>query len=177
MRSPRFPLAALAAMTVIVVASNWLVQFPINDVLTWGAITYPFSFLVTDLTTRLHGPVQARKVVAAGFGLAVVLSMWLATPRIALASGAAFLAGQLLDIQVFQRLRSGSWWRAPLVSSTAGSVIDTALFFSLAFAGTSLPWVTLALGDLAVKLLIAVLALVPFRAVLALALPAAPART
>ena len=159
-------------MTAIVVASNWLVQFPINDLLTWGAITYPFSFLVTDLTTRLQGPDRARRVVWAGFALAVLLSIWLATPRIALASGTAFLAGQLLDIQVFQRLRAGSWWRAPLVSSTAGSVVDTALFFRLAFAGTELPWMTLALGDLGVKLVLAVLALAPFRAVLALSLPA-----
>ena len=102
----------LLAMTVIVVASNWLVQFPINDLLTWGAITYPFSFLVTDLTTGSTGR-SARRVVWAGFALAVLLSIWLATPRIALASGTAFLAGQLLDIQVFQRLRAGSWWRAP----------------------------------------------------------------
>jgi uncharacterized PurR-regulated membrane protein YhhQ (DUF165 family) len=171
------PILALIAMTVVVTASNWLVQFPINDVLTWGAITYPFSFLITDLTTRLQGPEQARRVVWVGFALAVLLSIWLATPRIALASGAAFLAGQLLDIQLFQRLRAGSWWRAPLVSSTMGSIVDTALFFTLAFAGTGLPWVTLALGDLAVKLLLAVLALAPFRAVLALALPVGPART
>ena len=162
----------ILAMTLVVAASNWLVQYPINDVLTWGAISYPFSFLVTDLTTRLQGPERARRVVWIGFALAVLLSVWLATPRIALASGAAFLAGQLLDIQVFQRLRAGSWWRAPLASSTLGSVVDTALFFSLAFAGTGLPWVTLALGDLAVKLLLAVLALAPFRAVLGLALPA-----
>lgn len=171
------PILALIAMTAVVTASNWLVQFPINDVLTWGAITYPFSFLITDLTTRLQGPEQARRVVWVGFALAVLLSIWLATPRIALASGAAFLAGQLLDIQLFQRLRAGSWWRAPLVSSTMGSIVDTALFFTLAFAGTGLPWVTLALGDLAVKLLLAVLALAPFRAVLALALPVGPART
>ena len=171
------PILALIAMTAVVTASNWLVQFPINDVLTWGAITYPFSFLITDLTTRLQGPERARRVVWVGFALAVLLSIWLATPRIALASGAAFLAGQLLDIQLFQRLRAGSWWRAPLVSSTMGSIVDTALFFTLAFAGTGLPWVTLALGDLAVKLLLAVLALAPFRAVLALALPVGPART
>jgi len=170
-------LLPLAAMTMIIVASNWLVQFPINHLLTWGAITYPFSFLVTDLTTRLHGPGPARRVVWAGFALAVLLSIWLSTPRIALASGTAFLAGQLLDIQVFQRLRTGSWWRAPLVSSTVGSILDTALFFSLAFAGTALPWMTLALGDLGVKLLLAVLALAPFRAVLALALPAPPVRS
>jgi uncharacterized PurR-regulated membrane protein YhhQ (DUF165 family) len=164
--------APIAAMTVVVVASNWLVQYPINDVLTWGAVTYPFSFLVTDITTRLQGPDRARRVVWVGFALAVLLSVWLATPRIALASGTAFLAGQLLDIRVFQRLRAGSWWRAPLFSSTVGSVIDTAIFFSLAFAGTDLPWVNLALGDLGVKLLLAVLALAPFRAALALALPA-----
>ena len=168
----RPPFVPLLAMTVIVVASNWLVQFPINDLLTWGAITYPFSFLVTDLTTRLHGADRARRVVYAGFALAVLLSIWLATPRIALASGTAFLAGQLLDIRVFQRLRAGTWWRAPLVSSAAGSVVDTALFFSLAFAGTELPWITLALGDLGVKLVLALLALAPFRAVLALRLPA-----
>ncbi len=170
------PWPPVLAMAVVVVASNWLVQFPINDVLTWGAITYPFSFLVTDLTTRLQGPERARRAVWAGFALAVLLSAWLATPRIALASGAAFLAGQLLDIRVFQRLRAGSWWRAPLASSTAGSAVDTAIFFSLAFAGTGLPWVTLALGDLGVKLLLAVLALAPFRAVLALAVPAKPLR-
>ncbi len=168
-------LLPVGAMTLVVVASNWLVQYPINDVLTWGAITYPFSFLITDLTTRLQGPQRARRVVWVGFALAVLLSVWLATPRIALASGTAFLAGQLLDIQVFQRLRAGSWWRAPLVSSTLGSVVDTLLFFSLAFAGTDLPWHTLAAGDLAVKLLLAVLALAPFRAALALALPM-PAR-
>lgn len=167
----------LAAMILIVVASNWLVQFPINDLLTWGAITYPFSFLVTDLTTRLRGPARARRVVWVGFMIAVLISVWLATPRIALASGTAFLAGQLLDIQVFQRLRAGNWWRAPLVSSILGSVLDTALFFSLAFAGTDMPWMTLAMGDLGVKLAIAVLALVPFRAILALALPPAPARS
>lgn len=167
-------LLPVGAMTLVVVASNWLVQYPINDMLTWGAITYPFSFLITDLTTRLQGPQRARTVVWIGFALAVLLSVWLATPRIALASGAAFLAGQLLDIQVFQRLRAGSWWRAPLVSSTLGSVVDTLLFFSLAFAGTDLPWHTLAAGDLGVKLLLAVLALAPFRAVLALALPVVP---
>jgi queuosine precursor transporter len=167
-------LIPLAAMTAVVVASNWLVQYPINDLLTWGAITYPFSFLITDLTTRLQGPERARRVVWLGFTLAVLLSVWLATPRIALASGTAFLVGQLLDIRIFQRLRDGSWWRAPLVSSTVGSVVDTALFFTLAFGGTELPWITLALGDLGVKLLLAVLALAPFRAVLALATPARP---
>jgi queuosine precursor transporter len=167
----------LAAMTAVVVLSNWLVQFPINAVLTWGAVTYPFSFLITDLTTRLQGPERARRTVWLGFAAAVLLSVWLATPRIALASGTAFLVGQMLDIQVLQKLRNGSWWRAPLVSSSLGSLTDTLLFFTLAFAGTDLPWVTLALGDLGVKLLLAVLALAPFRAVLALALPIPPVRT
>jgi uncharacterized PurR-regulated membrane protein YhhQ (DUF165 family) len=165
------PLVPLLAMVLVVVASNWLVQFPINDLLTWGAITYPFSFLITDVTTRLEGPQRARRVVWVGFALAVLLSIWLATPRIALASGTAFLVGQLLDIQVFQRLRHGSWWRAPLISSTLGSAVDTALFFSLAFAGTDVPWVSLAIGDLGVKLVLAVLALAPFRAIVAMALP------
>jgi uncharacterized PurR-regulated membrane protein YhhQ (DUF165 family) len=165
----------VAAMIAIVAASNYLVQFPISDWLTWGAVTYPLSFLVTDLTTRLQGPARARRVVYAGFALAVLLSIWLATPRIALASGAAFLTAQLLDIAVFQRLRQGSWWRAPLASSTAGSVVDTAIFFTLAFAGTGVPWVTLGLGDLAVKLALAVFALAPFRGFLALALRPAPA--
>lgn len=159
------------AMMSIVAASNVLVQFPINDWLTWGALTYPVSFLVTDLTTRLHGPGRARRVVLVGFLLAVIMSVWLATPRIAIASGLAFLAGQLLDIAVFQRLRQGSWWRAPLVSSTLGSIVDTALFFSLAFAGTELPWLSLAVGDLAVKLVLALLFLAPFRAVLGLMPP------
>jgi queuosine precursor transporter len=175
MRKPPLPLIPIAAMISIVAASNHLVQFPINDWLTWGAITYPLSFLVTDLTTRLSGPVRARRVVYVGFALAVILSIWLATPRIALASGTAFLAGQLLDIQIFQRLRQGSWWRAPLASSTAGSILDTGLFFTLAFAGTGLPLVTLALGDLAVKLALALLFLAPFRAVLGLALRPSPA--
>lgn len=168
--SIRSALPPIVAMVVTVAASNYLVQLPINDWLTWGALTYPLSFLVTDLTTRLQGPVRARMVVAVGFALAVVLSIWLATPRIALASGAAFLAGQLLDIQVFQRLRRGSWWRAPLVSSTVGSVVDTALFFTLAFAGSGLPWLGWAIGDLAVKLVLAVVFLAPFRGVLGLAL-------
>jgi queuosine precursor transporter len=176
--SSRFAVALpVAAMIGIVGASNYLVQFPINEWLTWGAITYPVSFLVTDLTTRLQGPGRARRVVYVGFALAVMLSAWLATPRIALASGAAFLTAQLLDIAVFQRLRRGIWWRAPLASSVVGSVLDTAIFFSLAFAGTGLPWVTLAMGDFSVKLALAVCALAPFRGVLALALRPASAST
>lgn len=161
-----FPLALLA-MTCIVSASNWLVQFPLNDWLTWGALTYPVSFLVTDLTTRLLGPGRARRSVYLGFALAVFFSLWLATPRIALASGTAFLVGQLLDIFVFQRLRVGSWWRAPLVASTSGSVVDTILFWSIAFAGTGAPVLSLAAGDLCVKLALALLFLAPFRIILA----------
>ena len=175
MPRPTLPLRPLlppvVAMMAIVTASNFLVQFPINDWLTWGALTYPASFLVTDLTTRLQGPGRARAVVVVGFALAVALSVWLASPRIALASGTAFLVGQLLDIAVFQRLRAGSWWRAPLVSSSLGSLLDTLIFFTLAFAGTGLPWPTWAAGDLAVKLALALLFLAPFRAALAVTLP------
>lgn len=166
----------VVAMAVIVTASNVLVQIPINDWLTWGALTYPVSFLVTDLTTRLQGPRRARVVVYVGFVLALGLSWALAGPRIAVASGTAFLAGQLTDIAVFQALRAGRWWRAPLVSSTVASVVDTFLFFGLAFAGTGLPWLTLALGDLAVKLVLAVVFLAPFRGVVALSARAAAPR-
>src|SRR5690606_19477037 len=113
------------------------------------------AFLVTDLTNRAHGPRRARLVVYAGFALAVVLSLVLTTPRIALASGSAFLAAQLLDVQIFDRLRGQAWWRAPFISSTIASALDTALFFGLAFAGTGVPWVTLAAGDYVVKLLLA----------------------
>ena len=155
-----------AAMAAVVVASNVLVQFPINDWLTWGAFTYPAAFLVTDLTNRRLGPDAARRVAIAGFVAAVLLSMWLATPRIALASGTAFLTAQLLDVTVFDRLRRRPWWQAPLASSTLASIWDTAVFFSLAFAGTGLPWVTWALGDLAVKLAMALALLLPFRALM-----------
>lgn len=152
----------IAAMMAVVTASNILVQFPINDWLTWGAFTYPVSFLVTDLTNRALGPARARLVVYAGFALAVGLSIWLATPRIAVASGSAFLLAQLLDIRVFDRLRQGSWWRAPFVSSLLASAVDTALFFSLAFAGTGLPWLTWGVGDFAVKAAMAIVMLLPF---------------
>lgn len=151
------------AMTVIVVASNILVQFPVNDWLTWGAFTYPVAFLVTDLANRRLGPAAARRVVYAGFVIAVACSIVLATPRIALASGTAFLVAQLLDVLVFDRLRRSSWWRAPLVSSALASTVDTALFFSLAFAATGLPWIGWAIGDLGVKLLVAGVMLLPFR--------------
>ena len=161
------------AMIAIIVSSNVLVQYPLSDWLTWGAITYPFSFLVVDLANRYYGPAFARRVVYVGFVVAVGLSAWLATPRIAIASGTAFLAAELLDVQIFNRLRRLSWWRPPLLSTIAASVVDTAIFFSLAFAGTDMPWITLGFGDLAVKLALALVALVPFRLALALFRPAA----
>lgn len=166
-----FIAAGVAAMTVIVSASNILVQYPINDWLTWGALTYPVAFLVTDLTNRKLGARAARRVVYVGFALAVIFSAVLATPRIAMASGSAFLVAQLLDILVFNRLRRARWWLAPLVSSTFGSIVDTALFFSLAFAGTNIPWVTLAFGDLGIKLAMALMMLIPFRLLLAVTAP------
>jgi uncharacterized PurR-regulated membrane protein YhhQ (DUF165 family) len=164
---------AVAAMAAVVAASNYFVQIPINDWLTWGAFTYPVSFLVTDLTNRIYGPARARRVVYVGFALAVVLSIWLATPRIALASGFAFLFAQLTDVYVFDRLRRLPWWQAPLISSLLASTLDTALFFSLAFAGLGLPWVTWALGDLGVKVLVAGMMLIPFRVLMPLAAPRA----
>ena len=157
---------AVLAMAAVIVASNILVQYPINDWLTYGAFTYPIAFLVTDLTNRFAGARAARQIAIVGFCLAVVLSIWLATPRIALASGAAFLSAQLLDITIFDRLRRLHWWQAPLLSSTIASILDTALFFSLAFAATGLPWITWALGDLGCKLLMALLLLIPFRLLL-----------
>jgi uncharacterized PurR-regulated membrane protein YhhQ (DUF165 family) len=181
-------LAGVLAMAALVTASNILVQVPLGDFLTWGAFTYPFAFLATDLVNRRSGPQAARRVALAGFAVAVALSVWLATPRIAVASGAAFLTAQLLDVAVFDRLRGGAWWRAPLASTLLGSAVDTVLFFGLAFSaqaaflgpnadwalapapllgmGPAAPfWVSLALGDFGVKLLIAALALGPYRAV------------
>ncbi len=168
-------LAAVAAMTLVVAASNWLVQFAINDWLTWGAFTFPFAFLVTDLTNRAYGARRARQVVAVGFVIAVALSLTLAPWRIAAASGGAFLVGQLLDVSIFNRLRRSSWWLAPFISSALASVLDTAIFWTGAFAGEGLPWITWALGDLAVKLGMALLLLAPFRMLMAVYAPA-PAR-
>ena len=187
------PLRQLAlpvlAMTIVVVASNVLVQYPfepfgLGDYLTWGAFTYPVAFLVTDLTNRRYGAGMARKLVAVGFVIAVALSIGLATPRIALASGTAFLVGQLLDITAFNRLRRQTWWRAPLIGSVIGSALDTALFFSLAFAGdpdrsgpvdlfgTTLPlWQSLAIFDFSVKMLVALIALLPYGALMSSILP------
>ena len=179
----------VVAMTLVVVASNILVQYPfepfgLGDYLTWGAFTYPVAFLVTDLTNRRYGPRVARQLVIVGFALAVVLSIWLATPRIAMASGTAFLVGQLLDITVFNRLRRQAWWRAPFVGSVIGSALDTALFFSLAFAGDPdmsglvnlfgtdvMLWQSLAVFDFTVKMIIALIALLPYGALMSVILP------
>jgi queuosine precursor transporter len=198
-------LPGVIAMAVIVTASNILVQYPLGGYLTWGALTYPFAFLVTDLTNRLQGPAAARRVVLAGFAVGVVCSFIgtqitgafgpLVTLRIAIGSGLAFLCAQLLDIAVFNRLRAGSWWRAPLVSTLFSSSLDTALFFTVAFsallvfiepgndvswataatpllgAGPEAPfWVSLALADWLVKLLLAIVALLPFRMMVARAM-------
>ena len=158
------PLAGfLLALVAVILASNILVQTPVNDWLTWGAITYPFSFLITDLANRYYGLRFARRTVYGGFVIALVLSAYYATPRIALASGTAFLVAELVDVQIFDRLRRHAWWQPPLVSTLAGSTVDTAVFFSLAFYGTDMPWVTLGLGDLAVKVALALLTLLPFR--------------
>jgi uncharacterized PurR-regulated membrane protein YhhQ (DUF165 family) len=161
----------VVAMSVVVVASNFLVQHPINDWLTYGAFTYPVAFLITDLCNRALGPAQARRVVYAGFAIAVVLSIYFATPRIAIASGTAFMIAQLVDISIFNRLRGGVWWRAPLVSSTVASAVDTVLFFGIAFAATEVPWVTLGIGDYAAKLFVAAMMLIPFRLMLGLTRP------
>ncbi|CUA96820.1 VUT family protein [Pannonibacter indicus] len=196
---------AVLAMAIVVVASNFLVQFPVEgtvgglllaDLLTWGAFTYPAAFLVTDLTNRRFGPAAARRVVYAGFVLAVLLSVVLATPRLAVASGSAFLIAQLLDVTLFNRLRRAAWWKAPLVSSVIGSVVDTLIFFSIAFSplftgllgyhddfavenaplfgifAAELPrWISWALGDLTVKLSVALFLLAPYRILFAFIRP------
>jgi queuosine precursor transporter len=171
--APRFaplPPAAFAlavlAMGIIVVGSNFLVQFPINDWLTWGALTYPVAFLVTDVLNRRYGPAAARRVAWIGFALALGASVFVASPRIALASGVAYLCAQMLDIHVFDKLREGRWWRAPLVSGALAATLDTSLFFGIAFAATGAPWVTWLLGDLMVKLAVNAGLLAPFRALM-----------
>jgi uncharacterized PurR-regulated membrane protein YhhQ (DUF165 family) len=171
MTNLRLTIAFAAAMVAIVVSSNVLVQYPLSDWLTWGALTYPSSFLVVDLANRYHGPRMARRIVYVGFVVALVLSAWLATPRIALASGTAFLCAELLDVTIFNLLRRHAWWKPPLVSTLFASVVDTAIFFTLAFAGTDMPWVTLGLGDLGMKVAIALIALIPFRIALAVVRP------
>lgn len=154
---------ATLLMAVVVLVSNILVQYPINDWLTWGAFSYPISYLITDVVNRLIGPRLARRVVAVGFVLAVVCSVFLSTPRIAAASGAAFLLSQLLDIEIFNRLRRSRWWLAPLASNTLAAIADTVLFWGIAFAGESEQWLSWALGDLMVKLAMSMLVVLPFR--------------
>ncbi len=202
--------AAIAAMVVVVTASNILVQYPVafdlgpvhlGDLLTWGAFTYPFAFLVTDLTNRYDGPNRARLVVVIGFVVALALSFYLATPRIAIASASAFLVGQLLDIAIFSRLRNRFWIVPPLTGSLLGSLIDTLVFFTIAFApvlgfidlwfgmedgslgfgapwlgvGPEVPlWTSLATGDFLVKFLAALLLLAPYRALMGKVMPLPP---
>ena len=165
-------------MGVVVLASNYLVQFPINyyeleKILTYGAFSYPVAFLITDLANRSYGKVVARKIVYIGFIIGVVFTLFFSTNfadlisvRIAIGSGTAFLVAQLLDVQIFDQLRKKKWFVAPLTSSLIGSIVDTFLFFSISFYATSIPWVTLSLGDLAVKVLVALLMLIPFRLLL-----------
>ena len=165
-------LLPIVAMMAVIGVSNVAVQHAINDWLTWGAFTYPLAFLVTDLTNRAWGPGRARTVAYVGFpfgmGLSIVLAVAADIPlwegvRVALASGFAFICAQLFDIALFHRLRRGLWWRAPLVSSLSASALDTAIFFSAAFALTGLPWVTWALGDFGIKVGMAAVLLIPFR--------------
>ncbi|OQW87748.1 MAG: hypothetical protein BWK72_12115 [Rhodoferax ferrireducens] len=156
----------ILAMLLVIVSSNYLVQFPINDWLTWGAFTFPVAFLVTDLTNRAVGNEAARRVAWVGFAIAVVVSLALAPWRIAVASGVAFIVGQMLDIVAFNRLRAGSWWKAPLIGSVVASIVDTAIFFFLAFYGSDMNWLTLAAGDLSIKWLMAAVLLAPYRVML-----------
>ena len=165
-------------MGVVVLSSNFLVQFPINyyglnEILTYGAFSYPIAFLITDLANRSYGKIVARKVVYLGFVIGISFTLFFSTNysdlislRIAVGSGSAFLIAQLLDIQIFDRLRKNKWFVAPLASSTFGSIVDTFLFFSISFAGTGVPWLTLSLGDLGVKLFVALAMLIPFRLLL-----------
>ena len=163
------------AMGVVIIVSNYLVQFPINkfnlqNILTYGAFSYPITFLINDLANRRFGKKEARKLVYIGFSVGILLTTLISTNfkdvisiRIALGSGTAFLVAQLIDIEIFQRLRNKVWFVAPLTSSISGSIVDTFLFFSISFLGTGIPWVTLAFGDLLVKFLMALLMLIPFR--------------
>ena len=165
-------------MGIVVLASNYLVQFPIQyygleEILTYGAFSYPVAFLITDLANRFYGKIIARKIVYIGFVIGIVFTLFFSTNfedlisvRIAIGSGTAFLVAQLLDVQIFDQLRKKKWFVAPLTSSLIGSTIDTFLFFSISFYATGIPWVTLSLGDLAVKVLVALLMLIPFRLLL-----------
>ena len=165
-------------MGFVVVISNYLVQFPVkffglSEILTYGAFSYPIAFLITDLANRAYGKIVARKVVYIGFFIGILLTLIVSTNfsdlisiRIAIGSGIAFFVAQNLDVQIFDSLRKKAWYIAPLLSSIFGSIIDTFLFFSISFYATGIPWITLAVGDLTVKLLIALSMLVPFRILL-----------
>ena len=176
MKQSYFSLSLL--MGIIVLSSNYLVQFPVNfhglnELLTYGAFSYPIAFLITDLANRSYGKIVARKIVYFGFILGIGFTVIFSTDfadlisiRIAIGSGIAFLTAQLIDVQIFDNLRKKKWFVAPLTSSIVGSTVDTFLFFSISFYGTAVPWFTLALGDLAIKIFVAVLMLIPFRLLL-----------
>lgn len=164
--TPHQAAISVAVMIAIVVSSNFLVQFPINNWLTWGAVTYPVAFLVADVLNRRFGPGPARRVAYFGFVSALIISAWVASPRIAAASGFAFITAQLTDIYLFDKLRHRAWWQAPFIGGVAGATLDTFVFFSVAFMGTGLPWPTLLVGDLIVKLALNTFMLAPFRALM-----------
>ena len=165
-------------MGLVVLASNYLVQFPIKyygleEILTYGAFSYPIAFLITDLANRSFGKLVARKIVYIGFTIGILFTLIFSTNftdlisiRIAIGSGTAFIIAQLLDVQIFDQLRQKKWFIAPLTSSLIGSTVDTFLFFSISFYGTGIPWVTLSFGDLAVKIFVALVMLIPFRLLL-----------
>ena len=171
----RFFFILAFSMALVVALSNYLVQFPIKylnlqDLFTYGAFSYPIAFLITDLTNRRYGKIIARKIVYIGFILGLVLTLYFSTDfsnliskRIAIGSGIAFLIAQLIDVQIFDKLRKKIWYVAPLASSLIGSFIDTFLFFSIAFYGTGVNWITLSFGDLLVKIFVALMMLIPFR--------------
>ena len=165
-------------MGVVVLSSNYLVQFPIKyygleEILTYGAFSYPIAFLITDLANTSYGKLAARKIVYIGFIIGISFTLFFTTNfsdlisvRIAIGSGTAFIVAQLLDVQIFDKLRKKEWFVAPLTSSFIGSLVDTFLFFSISFYGTGVPWVTLSVGDLAVKIFVTLLMLIPFRLLL-----------
>ncbi|MDA7734216.1 queuosine precursor transporter [Candidatus Pelagibacter sp.] len=170
-------------MGVVVLSSNYLVQFPINyyglsEILTFGALSYPVAFLITDLANRFYGKFVARKIVYFGFFIGIIFTLLFSTNfadlisiRIAIGSGVAFITAQLLDIQIFDRLRKKKWFVAPLTSSFIGSTVDTFLFFSISFYATGVPWITLSFGDLAVKLFVSLVMLIPFKILLTISKP------
>ena len=174
----KFFLTLSLLMGFIVLISNFLVQFPVKyygleEILTYGAFSYPVAFLITDLANRSFGKLIARKIVYFGFTIGILFTLLFSTNfsdlisiRIAIGSGTAFIIAQLLDVQVFDKLRRKTWFVAPLFSSLIGSTVDTFLFFSISFYGTGVPWVTLSLGDLGVKIFIALVMLIPFRLLL-----------